>query len=343
MSLTKKQIEEIRKEAEESTRPLIFFHDDADGLASFLLLYRFIREGKGIIIKTSPNIDEKFIRNVQEYNPDKIFIVDIAIVEQDFIDKAKTKIIWIDHHQPLNRHNIKYYNPRIKNPSQNIPASYSCYQVVKKDLWIAMIGCIGDWVMPPFAKEFTKKYPDLLSAKIKNPETALFETKLGKLIKIISFCLKGTTKEAMQHVKILTRINSPYEILNQETPAGRFLYKKYEKIDKEYQKLLKLASRRKSSDKVLLFQYYADKMSFTKDISNELLHKFPNKVIMVAREKGDEIKISLRSKDILIPPILEKALKNIEGHGGGHEHACGANVKKRDFGLFFNNFKKLIK
>jgi len=39
-----------------------------------------------------------------------------------------------------------------------------CYKIVreKKDLWIAMIGCIADQYMPEFTKEFIKEYPDLL-------------------------------------------------------------------------------------------------------------------------------------------------------------------------------------
>jgi len=76
----------------------------------------------GVIVKTTPNIDKKFIRKVEEYSPDKIFILDIALVEQDFIDSMKTKIIWIDHHTPIKRYgNVKYYNPRIQNlPRKNL-------------------------------------------------------------------------------------------------------------------------------------------------------------------------------------------------------------------------------
>ena len=89
--LNQKQIKQIREELETCKRPLFFFHDDADGLCSFLLLYRFIKEGKGIIIKTTPRVDEKFLRKVEEYGPDKIFIVDIAIVDQYFLDH---KLLW---------------------------------------------------------------------------------------------------------------------------------------------------------------------------------------------------------------------------------------------------------
>ena len=332
--ISEKQIKQIREELETCKNPLFFFHDDADGLCSFLLLYRFIREGHGIIIKTTPRIDEKFVRKVEEYQPDKVFIVDIALVDQEFIDNAKTKVIWIDHHAPLKRHNIMYFNPRIENPKDNIPVSYWCYKVVEQDMWISMIGCIGDWYWPDFADEFKEKYPDLLPKKIKDPETALFESKLGQLIDIISFSLKGKTQQAMQCAKIMTRVKTPYEILNQETSQGKFMMKKYNMIHKEYDELMEKASKTKPRGKLFIFEYVHGKISLTKDLANELLHRFSNKIIVVAREKEDEMKISLRSKTAILPPIVEKALQSVEGYGGGHEYACGANVKKRDFERF---------
>ncbi len=343
MTLTQKQIKQIREELDSCKKPLFFFHDDADGLCSFLLLYRYIKEGKGIIIKTTPKIDEKFLRKVEEYDPDKIFIVDIALVDQEFIDKAKTKIIWIDHHTPLKRRNVLYFNPRVKDKDANIPVSYWCYKVVKQDLWISMMGCIGDWYWPDFTEKFKEKYPDLLDKKINDSETALFESKLGKLIAIMNFSLKGSTHQAMQCAKIFTRINSPYEILNQETPAGKFLFKKYKRVQEAYKDLLSKAIKQKSEGKILLFQYSEDSMSLTKDIANELLHKFPDKIIIIARENEGNMKMSLRSKgNVILPPILEKALTGVEGYGGGHEYACGASVKKEDFKRFIEAIWKQL-
>ncbi|MBD3248759.1 hypothetical protein GF336_01825 [Candidatus Woesearchaeota archaeon] len=340
MALTDKEINQIREELQTCKKPLIFFHDDADGLCSFLLLYRYIKEGKGIIVKTTPDVDEKFIKKVEEYQPDKIFIVDLAIVQQEFIDKIKPKIIWIDHHKPLKRENVLYFNPRKHDKEDNTPVSSLCYQVVQQDMWIAAAGAIADWHWPYFIEEFRKEYPDLLPESIDNPEDALFETKLGKLIDIISFSLKGTTQDALKYAKIFTRIKTPYEILDQETPKGKYIYKNFEKIDKEYQNMLKKALKVKPRGKILLFEYQSGKMSFTKDIANELLHRNPDKLTIIAREKDGEMKMSIRSKNIIIPPILEKALKETEGYGGGHEHACGANVKKQDFERFLDIFKK---
>ena len=169
-----------------------------------------------------------------------------------------------------------------------------------------------------------------------------FNTKLGEIIKVFSFCLKGKTHDVMKNVKLLTRIKHPNEILNQETAQGKFIFKKYEKIKKMYDKLLEDALMESSESKVFVFTYPSDKMSFTSDLSNELQHRFPDKLIIVGRKKEDDVRMSLRSKNILIPPILEKALNGLEGYGGGHEYACGANVKQEDFNEFVDRLRKSI-
>lgn len=340
MGLTPSQVKQIRDELVTCKNPLFFFHDDPDGLCSFLLLYKYIREGYGVVVKSVPRIDEKFLRKVEEYQPDKIFILDIAIVDQYFIDEAKKPIIWIDHHEPLDRDKVKYFNPRVKELKKNIPATYMCHQITKKDLWIAMTGCIGDWFVPDFHDEFVKKYPKLIDKKTKSPPEILFGTELGKLSRIMSFMLKGKTGEVMKCVKIMTRIGDPYEILEQKTPRGKYIYKKYERMNEKYEKLLKTAIKEVSKDKLLVFTYSEKEMSFTGDLANELLYRYPDKIIVIGREKDDEIRMSLRSSKVLLPPILQKALQHVSGYGGGHEHACGACVKKDDFKEFLEILRK---
>jgi len=335
--LTNDQIKEIRKELDECKNPLFFFHDDPDGLCSFLLLYKYKKEGNGVIVKSVPKLDEKFLKKVQEYSPDKIFVADIALLDQEFIDKANAQVVWIDHHEPIKRSNVKYFNPRIKDKSENTPATLICHKVAGDNLWIAMTGCIGDWVLPPFHKEFKDKYPDLVNDE-KDPGTILFTTKIGQLAKIFSFVLKGKTMDVMKCVKILTRIKTPYEILNQETSEGEFIYKRYEKINHQYSLLLEQALKKESKDPLLIFTYEENRMSFTGDLSNELHFRIPDKLIIVGRKKNDEIRMSLRSNKLL-PPILEKALQGLEGYGGGHEHACGACVKQDDFELFIQRIR----
>jgi len=336
--LTQKQFQQIRDELDNCQNPIFFFDDDPDGLCAFLLLYRYKKEGHGFVVKTHPKLDVRSAPKIEQYDADKVFVLDVANLEQDFIDASKAPVIWIDHHGPFERTGMRYFNPRINDKNVNIPTTYMCYKVVQQDLWIAMVGCIADYYMPDFLNEFKKKYPDLLNGK-KTVGDIYFSSKLGTLIKIFSFCLKGKTSEVMKSMKILTRIESPYEILNQETAKGKFIFKRYEKINKLYDSLLEDAVKAAGKEKMLVFTYSEDKMSFTGDLANELLHKFPDKIIIVGRKKDDDVRMSLRSRNILIPPILEKSLAGLEGYGGGHEYACGANIKETDFKEFVKRIK----
>ncbi len=333
----------IKKELLSCKRPLFFFHDDQDGLASFLLLYRFIREGKGVIVKSRPLIDMKFLRKVQEYEPDKIFVLDIASMDQDFIDAAKVPIVWVDHHDLVNRDKVKYFNPKQVKKGDTTPVTYLCYKAVEQDDWIAMVGCIGDWFLPDFFKKFSSENPDLLPKGVTDAEDALFDTDLGRLSRMLGFVLKGKTSDAMKCVKILTRISDPREILEQSTPAGKFIYKRFEKVNQKYEKLLGEAlTQSKKTDKMIVFAYKEAQISFTGVLANELLHRYPNKLVYVAREKEGEMRGSLRSKNIDLTKLIPKALEGVEGYGGGHPNTCGATVKAGDFTKFVENLKKEV-
>ncbi|MBW3002027.1 DHH family phosphoesterase [Candidatus Woesearchaeota archaeon] len=341
--LNEKEIQQIKDELDTCKRPLFFFHDDQDGLASFLLFYRYVKEGKGQVLKAKPNLTELHAKKVEDYGADKVFVLDIAMVDQEFIDQAGVPVIWIDHHPVVQRDNVKYFNPRTKDENLNIPVAYLCYQVVQQDLWIAMVGCLGDWYVPDFIDEFRKKYPDLLPEKYKTAREILFETKMSILNKVFSFNLKGNTSDVLKCIKVMTRIDSPNEILEQSTPKGKLIYKKYQKINKAYEELKETVLKQKQQKgKVMLFKYTDDKLSLTKDLANELLYMFPDRVIVLGREKSGELRCSIRAMKIDLKPVVEKALMDVNGYGGGHEHACGAAIKLQDIDKFISNIEKQV-
>ncbi|MFW6230949.1 MAG: DHH family phosphoesterase [Nanoarchaeota archaeon] len=331
------KIQEFRDELLSSSRPIFFFDDDCDGLASFLLLYRAVGEGKGVPIKAAPVLNEQFVSFVMNYSPGKIFVLDNSRITDEFIHEVKSGILCLDHHpyEPMER--VKVYNPRDYDPEISWPTSYWAYKIAQReeDIWLAMAGCVGDWFLPDFKDRFIELYPDLLSRDITKPDDALFDSEIGKLSQMLYFVLKGSTKTVLSSMKTLTRIKSPYEILKQESPAGRFIYKHYEKVRRQYDILLKQAKESVSDDRIVVFTYEAATTSMTAEVSNELIHMHPDKIIVVARRKNGEFRCSLRSAgDTLVAPALERALKAVEGYGGGHEHACGASIKEHDFGHF---------
>ena len=225
------ELQDIRDMLQKAQDPLFLFDDDQDGLCSFLVLWRFFKKGKGFPIQGQLN--DIVIQKIQQERADLIIILDKAVLEEHFVQAMSIPIIHIDHHEPLliKASHYHYYNPRKERDTDNRPTSYWAYQVTKKDLWIAMIGIIGDWYIPgDLIKEFQKEYPDLIPVA-KHPGEIFFETEFGKLIRSFIFSLKGKSSERSQYIKILTRIESPYEILKQETARGKFIWKHYVEME----------------------------------------------------------------------------------------------------------------
>jgi len=343
MMLIKKEVTELRKALASYKNPIFIHDDDPDGLCSFLLLYRMHREGRGVILKTSSSLNMDFVRLIKDYSFDSIFVLDIPIVEQEFIDYWKKPFFWVDHHEALLRENLKYFNPHIRDPSVYIPTSRMAYQISgnKEDLWLAMVGCLSDYMIPDFKDEFIKQYPGLMN-KDSEIGDALFKDEIGKLEKIFRFLLKGKSSEVRKCIKILTRIKSPYEILRQESPAGKYLYKRFEKLDLEYQKVVKEAKSKRTRSKLMLYEYDDKKISFTAYLSNEISTLNPDKILIIARKHQGKIKMSLRAK-VPFSDALKKALYGINGSGGGHPMACGAVVDENDWKLFLKQFKEELK
>jgi len=75
-------LKQLKDELDTASNPIFLFDDDCDGLCSFLLFWRYLREGKGFVVKGRPLVDLKYARKVEENLPDKVFILDIAQVEQ---------------------------------------------------------------------------------------------------------------------------------------------------------------------------------------------------------------------------------------------------------------------
>ena len=341
--LTSTQVTLLREELQSAKNPLFLYDADADGLCSFLLLYRMHREGKGIRITNNSKLDELVVRKVEEIQPDRIFVLDIPVLSQEFVDAVKVPIFWIDHHQPQEIKNVHYFNPLIKNPHAYIPTTRMAYQVSQneEDLWIAAAGCLADWHMPDFIDQFIEKYPDWLPEK-SDLAAALYQHPLGKLVKLFFFLQKGPSPEVRKSIQILSKIKSPQEIFQELSSPGKFLHKCFEKINQRYEEVLELAKKKVTKNKIILFTYNSSQWSFTANIANELSAVYPKKVVIIARAKSGSMKCSLRAQ-FPIARALEKALVGIEGHGGGHPNACGAVIKEEDWPRFLENFKEELK
>lgn len=337
--LTEKEITFLRKELESAQNPLYFYDSDPDGLCSFLLLYKKYKEGKGIILAGAPTVDKRFLRKVRELEPDKIVVLDKHKIEDEFVQAVKQPIFWIDHHDVIPT-TVHYFNPKKQDPTAYIPTSRMAYQVAPEEvnLWIAMVGCLADYYLPDFTEKFSEMYPWLLS-KPADLDTMLYRRPVGKLVRVISFLLKGPTLEVKKSIAILTKLSGPEEIMHQTTAQGKFLWKRFLHINKRYEEIITQIRKNVTSSKLLVYTYGSERWSFTADLANELKSRYPKKVIIIARKKDNEYRCSLRAR-FPINKAIERALVGIDGYGGGHPQACGAGIKAHCWEQFLENLRR---
>jgi len=336
--LTKKQIKEIREHLEKAQNPLFFFDNDPDGLCSFLLLQRYIGRGKGIAVKSFPEMTADYFRKVGELGADYIFILDKPIVSTDFFEEVRTfniPIVYIDHHD-IDKTKIPefvhYYNPIFNKDKKNEPVTYLCQKITEKkeDLWLAVIGCISDRFFPDFYPDFVKLYLDL-SVKSKDAFDIFYTSQIGKITKMFSFALKDTVSNVVKMCKFLISARSPYEVL-EEGNKNQEMHLRFKQIYKKYEKLLQKAKSFASEKKLLFFQYAGD-LSISSDLSNELCYLFPEKIVIVGYIQGIKVNISARGNKVR--DLVLKAIEGLEGaRGGGHENAVGAQVQVQDLQKF---------
>ncbi len=341
--LPQKELHEIRALLQSAQSPVFFFDDDCDGLCSFLLLQKYCGKGDGVPIKNAPEFTQVYLSKIQELQPDLVVILDKPIVDQVFLDQVHVPVLWMDHHPPVARKKVHYFNPRLHGTGEGYSTTRMAYEVTNQNLWIATVGSVADWTIPPFLKEFDQLYPGIVSTSVTDPGDLLFKHKIGELVKLMYFTLKGTTSEVRKDIKLLLTITNPLELLEGTTDAGKLCQEHTKKNFKEYEVILnKAKAAADPEDPVLVFLYPSTKNSYTGMIANELVYLYPKKVIIVGREKSGDVRMSLRSPRYVLPPILEKALVGLHGYGGGHDHACGASVPKDDFERFLTQLREQL-
>lgn len=344
--LTKKQVKEILAHLEKAQNPVFFFDNDNDGLCSFLILRRFLGRGKGVAVKSFPDMNAEYAKKVSELNADYVFILDKPIVSQEFFEETKllnVPIVWIDHHEVQIKipKFVNYYNPSLKKSNKNEPVTYLCYNVTKRkeDLWLAVIGCISDRFSPKFYSEFVKLYPDL-SIKSNEAFDIFYRSQIGNLAKMFNFALKDTTSNVVKMIKFLIDAKNPYDVI-EENNKNREMHLRFKQVYQKYEKLIEKAKSLADNSKLLFFQYGGD-LSISADLSNELTYLFPDKIIVVIRAIGVKASISMRGEKIR--DLFLNSIKGLENAtGGGHENAIGGQIRIDDIEKFRENLEKEIK
>src|SRR3989344_6482178 len=120
--LTEKQLQEIREHLEKAQNPVFFYDNDADGLCSYVILRRFIGRGKGVVIRSFPDLNASYAKKAQELNADYVFVLDKPVVSMEFVEEIERiglPIVWIDHHDIDIKIEIeKFSNLSVYNPAR---------------------------------------------------------------------------------------------------------------------------------------------------------------------------------------------------------------------------------
>ena len=204
---------------------------------------------------------------------------------------------------------------------------------------IGVIGCIFDNFVPKFYSDFRKEFKDL-TIDSKDAFEIIYNSKIGEIATMLGFALMDRTTNVINMLKLLMKVKSPYDILEENTKTHS-IHSRSNELYEKYRKLIKKAKEKaKDSDKLLFFRYGGD-MGMSAEISNRLKYLFPEKVIAVVREKEARASLSIRGKG-----IKNKVVKIIEklesATGGGHEDAVGAQMRLEDVDKFEEELLKVI-
>jgi single-stranded DNA-specific DHH superfamily exonuclease len=349
--LTEKQIKEIREHLDRAQNPVFYYDNDADGLCSFLLLRRYLDRGKGVAVRSYPDLDKGYAQKASELGADYVFILDKPVVSKEFVDavvELGLPIVWIDHHAVEGQNedfskveNFWVYNSATSGEKKGEPVTYLSYRIAgerKEDMWIAMMGCIADHYLPDFSEEFGRDNGELWKKGVKEPFDAYYGTGIGKIARAVGYGLKDSISNVVRMQNFLINVKGPDEVLAEGKENYAFR-KKYKEIGEKYSLLLSRA-REQVRGRVIFFSYSGE-LSISADIANELSYLYKGKYICIGFKKGAITNLSMRGRDVRA--VLERILGRFEGAtGGGHEDAVGARIRTEDLDRFKDLLEKEV-
>lgn len=329
--------EHVRSLIRNAKNPIIFFDDDADGIASFLLTQRVLGNTLYAPVKKRENIGEVLAKLADDLGADLTIMLDVAQIDDGFFSQPR-EIVWIDHHEPIERTDVVHYNPK-RDGEDAPPTSVLVYELLGGPEWIAAVGSVADYHVPPFIENVREQYPQLVPS-FERVEDLIFSSPLGELSRLFEACVKGTVRDARSKLDMLRRITSPEELLEGTSLPGEHIRAAYLSDRERYDRFLAEALEQVTDEKLFVYRYAHGGRTFTAELGNELAYRMPERIIIVASEYAGAYRLSMRSQTIELPQLLERALIGIDGGGGGHPHACGAHVATEDFERFLENLTR---
>ncbi|NOX71927.1 MAG: DHH family phosphoesterase [Candidatus Micrarchaeota archaeon] len=332
-------LEKLKKIFSSDGKKVLVYHRDADGVTSAAQLMKFF-SGFTTICREGPIIDDKFIRQLSDINPESITFVDIPADQhyeklQHLLHRIEgVKISVIDHHpfeRDLNELGMVHINNMLLDEYKNMymPASCIIWKMLsamgfesERYSWIAGIGVIGDYG--------TKDCPDVIeSVRRKDPklvEGDIMASTLSKGAEMISasITVKGVWGAGYSLRKIVAS-GSFYDFIsdNKLSRWHEMLSKEIKRITEDFEK-----NGKKDDGKGSVIYEIKSDFSISSVISSLISEKYPNMVVIIYKKWDNMYKVSLRCQDGHVDVgSLAKAASAGIGSGGGHRKAAGALVK----------------
>ncbi len=371
----------IRNLIKKSTNPIIFFDIDADGCTSYFQLKKKFPKIEGYFMKKENQLE---CAELIKKKHDLIIIFDIPFLcEEFFINIKNKKIIWVDHHltnskELIKKYNIIHLNPLEFDKNDERPSCFFAYKIAnsKENLPLACLGSVSDFFILDILIDlykFDKKSFNILFKITDKKREELF--KFIKKYKFnnekvrkerenwiryltyecefidfknlfdLMFKLEDKNKEnlILKAIKMLEKM-SLFEIKSNLNSEKGFLFEDYAKMKKKYKIIFKKAL--KCIDKKLIIFEYSGKISFTRQIAEELTYRFKKyKVIFVLFKKTEKEfhSGSFRGNQFNVNDLILNSLKNLNGNGGGHKYAAGLRIHKEDYEKFKEKIEKNVK
>ena len=344
---------------DDSSKVCILFDDDADGVASASIVFKFLKETYSISPKIFPadwnaSTREKTIRRIKNSSCTHLFVLDIPNFTHAEEKSLKgVKVIVVDHHPPLSERPSNYINPRIVKKDVYFPTSCIVYKLIKNNQysWISSVGVLGDHGVEECKDvilDAKKLFPSFIPTSCIKDEILLDTTPLGRLTRITSnaIVLKGK-KGCITAVKAFDSVKSPWAILLGKSKYAKNLLEWNRKVEKEIKKILREVEKSKIEDDRVVVYTFRNRLKIKSIIANILARKNPKKVVLVAQLTGDKVNFSLRRGAgirVNLNKLVSLLLKPIpNSSGGGHPEAAAGRIKKKYFRMLLDNLFKEIK
>lgn len=335
---------------------IIIFHNDCDGISSCALMNKFLKNKIGksadFIISQPMPPTKNLLQRIRMSIPTKIIFLDLAIDQERVLIKRLEnicEILIIDHHQISNNLNSKrtiHYNPLFRGKVYQ-SASYLTYKIcskildMKKYLWIAAVGIVGDYNIDDsmdLIKEIKKEYPNLFSQE-NDIRSAIFNSIFGHISNIIT-AMKASRVSCERVVKIMDSAETITEI-----EKNKEFLDYYEKVQEEIDRMMINIKSSVDDSKRVIFYEIKSKYNLRSVIATKLSEIYPKKLVVVWDVIRNNVKFSARNQDrtIDVEKVLREAASDFKyASVGGHESAAGGSIRKEDFEDFKNALMLLV-